>query len=156
MSDTEFMRHAIGLGKRNATAGDGGPFGAVVVMNGAVVGEGWNQVTAHNDPTSHAEVVAIRDACARLGTFDLSGAVIYTSCEPCPMCLGAILWARLDRMYYAADRADAAAVGFDDEWFYDQVAKDVGERELVAERLLADEAREVLTTWLENPDHIEY
>lgn len=156
MSDTEFMRHAIALGERNATAGDGGPFGAVIVMDGAVVGEGWNQVTARNDPTAHAEVVAIRDACARLGTFDLSGAAIYTSCEPCPMCLGAILWARLDRMYYAADRADAAAVGFDDEWFYVQVAKDVGERELVADQLLADEAREVLTTWLENPDRIEY
>jgi tRNA(Arg) A34 adenosine deaminase TadA len=156
MSDAEFMRRAIRLADERMRAGEGGPFGAVVARDGRIVGEGWNRVIGTNDPTAHAEVVAIRDACARLGTFDLSGATIYTSCEPCPMCLGAILWARIDRMCYAADRIDAAKIGFDDEAFYVEVAKPLHARTLPAERILADEARAVFAAWFAKPDRIEY
>jgi guanine deaminase len=156
MTEADFMRRAIALADERMRAGEGGPFGAVVVKDGKIVGEGWNRVIGTSDPTAHAEVVAIRDACARLGTFDLSGATIYTSCEPCPMCLGAILWARLDRMCYAANRADAAEIGFDDDAFYVEVAKPVDARELPATRLLADEARAVFAAWFAKPDRVEY
>ena len=156
MNEDGFMRRAIALADERMRAGEGGPFGAVIAKDGRIVGEGWNRVVGTSDPTAHAEVVAIRDACARLGTFDLSGATIYTSCEPCPMCLGAILWARLDRMCYAADRDDAAKIGFDDETFYVEVAKPVGARDLPATRMLADEARAVFSAWFAKPDRVEY
>jgi tRNA(Arg) A34 adenosine deaminase TadA len=156
MSDADFMRRAIALADERMRAGEGGPFGAVVVKDGRIAGEGWNRVVATQDPTAHAEVVAIRNACAELGTFDLSGATIYTSCEPCPMCLGAILWARLDRMCYAADRIDAAKIGFDDEAFYVEVAKPIDGRRLPTERILADEARAVFAAWFAKPDRVEY
>lgn len=156
MNDADFMRRAIALADERMRAGEGGPFGAVVARDGKIVGEGWNRVVATTDPTAHAEVVAIRDACARLGTFDLGGATIYTSCEPCPMCLGAILWARLDRMCYAADRVDAAKIGFDDAAFYAEVSKPLHGRNLPAERLLADEARAVFAAWFAKPDRVEY
>src|SRR5688572_3154517 len=116
-----FMRRAIELAQRGADSNDGGPFGCVVVRDGEVVGEGWNKVTSTNDPTAHAEVVAIRDACARLGDFQLDGCSVYTSCEPCPMCLGAIYWARPDRVIYANTRFDAASIDFDDDFIYHEI-----------------------------------
>ncbi|GHD43325.1 tRNA-specific adenosine deaminase [Thalassobaculum fulvum] len=156
MTDETFLRRAIELSRGNAVSAEGGPFGAVVVRDGEIVGEGVNRVTTDQDPTAHAEMVAIREACARLGTHDLSGAVVYTSCEPCPMCLTAILWARIDRMVYANTRADAAEIGFDDAWFYEQVALPIGERALPAVNLLRDEARAVFRQWYENPDKNPY
>lgn len=156
MTDETFLRRAIELSRGNAVSAAGGPFGAVVVRDGRIVGEGVNRVTTDNDPTAHAEVVAIRRACAHLATFDLSGAVIYTSCEPCPMCLSAILWARVDRMVYANSRADAAEIGFDDAWFYEQVSLPIDGRALPARNLLRDEARAVFREWFENPDKVPY
>jgi guanine deaminase len=152
----DFMRHALCLAAGNARFGKGGPFGAVVVMDGKVIGEGVNQVTSTNDPTAHAEVVAIRDACRRLGRFDLRGAVLYSSCEPCPMCLAAIYWARLDALYYAASRTDAARAGFDDDFFYQQVSLPPGERSLACHALLADEGEEPFRLWLGAPDRVSY
>jgi tRNA(Arg) A34 adenosine deaminase TadA len=156
MTDILFMRRAIKLADERMRAGEGGPFGAVVVKDGAIVGEGWNRVVATKDPTAHAEIVAIRDACARLGTFDLEGATIFTSCEPCPMCMGAILWSRASRMCYAANRRDAAAIGFDDEAFYREVALPIDGRALPTNRLLADEAQAVFAAWFAKPDRVEY
>ena len=151
-----FMRRAIALSRAHMEANDGGPFGAVVAIDGRIVGEGWNQVTSSNDPTAHAEVVAIRDACRRLGRFSLAGAAIYTSCEPCPMCLTAILWARLDHVYYANDRSDAAAIGFDDAEFYRQVALPITARSTPSTRLLAEEAAAVFAAWHAKPDKVRY
>jgi guanine deaminase len=151
-----FMRRAIELSRIKMRAGDGGPFGAVVVHNGVIIGEGWNRVLASHDPTAHAEIVAIRDACARLGTFRLDGMEIYTTCEPCPMCLAAVLWARLDRLFYANTRDEAAAIGFDDAYFYEQVALPIDGRDLPTERLLADEARAVFAEWDVKPDKVRY
>jgi guanine deaminase len=151
-----FMRRAIALSREKSAAGEGGPFGAVVVHNGTIIGEGWNQVLGTNDPTAHAEVVAIRRACAHRGSFSLNGCEIYTSCEPCPMCLAAILWARLDRMYYANTRVDAAAIGFDDDYFYREVAKPMNELAVPAVRLLAGEARAVFSEWDSRPDKVRY
>lgn len=156
MNDSDFMRRAIELARQHMQAGEGGPFGAVVVKDGRIVGEGWNQVVATDDPTAHAEMVAIRAACRTLGTFDLTGATIYTSCEPCPMCMGAVLWSRAARMCYAASRADAAKIGFDDEAFYVEVAKPIDARDLPTERLLAEEARAVFSAWFAKPDRVEY
>jgi guanine deaminase len=152
----DFMRRAIELSRVAMDGNEGGPFGAVVVRNGAIVGEGWNRVEATNDPTAHAEIVAIRAATARLRTFDLGGCTIYASCEPCPMCLGAILWARIDRVVYGAGRADAAAIGFDDEALYREVACPRPERSLAAERLLTGEARAVFDAWRAKPAKPEY
>ncbi len=155
-SDEAFMRHAIALSRRGMEGGSGGPFGAVVVMEGRVVAEGWNQVTSTNDPTAHAEVVAIRRACTALGRFDLRGATLYTSCEPCPMCLAASYWARLDRVLYGNARDEAAAIGFDDEWLYREVPKPVAARSLPMRRLLAAEALEVFRDWTAKPDKVPY
>jgi len=155
-SDEEFLRRAIRLSMDNATGSAGGPFGAVVAMDGKILGEGVNAVTTTNDPTAHAEIVAIRAACRALGRFDLAGATIYTSCEPCPMCLSAILWARVSRMVYACDRADAARAGFDDAWFYEQVALPVDARALPATRLLAAEGNAAFAAWIANPAKIPY
>jgi tRNA(Arg) A34 adenosine deaminase TadA len=154
--DESFMRHAIALSRRGMEGGAGGPFGAVVVADGRVVAEGWNQVTSSNDPTAHAEVVAIRRACAALGRFDLRGAVLYTSCEPCPMCLAAAYWARLDAVVFGNAREDAAAIGFDDQFLYDEVPKPVEARTLPMRRLLAAEALEVFGAWAEKPDKVAY
>src|SRR3546814_127080 len=121
-----------------------------------IVGEGWNRVTSSNDPTAHAEVVAIRDACSRLGTFDLRGCELYTSCEPCPMCLSAAYWARIDRMYYANSRKDAASIRFDDDYFYRQVALPIDRRDLPMVRLLPGEARAVFEEWEKMPDKVPY
>lgn len=150
------MRRAIKLSRQKMQAGEGGPFGAVVVKDGTIVGEGWNCVTSRNDPTAHAEVVAIRDACARLGTFTLQGCELYTSCEPCPMCLAAAYWARVDRLYYGNTIQDAADIGFDDFYFYRQLSLPIGERDLPMIRMLPDEALEVFGEWARKPDKTPY
>jgi tRNA(Arg) A34 adenosine deaminase TadA len=150
------MRRAIELSRERMRAGEGGPFGAVVVLDGEIIGEGWNEVTSTNDPTAHAEIVAIRSACERIGDFSLEGAVIYSSCEPCPMCLAAIYWARIDKLFYANIAEDAADVGFDDAYLYDELALEMVERELEAERILAEEAIAVFAEWDLMEDKIEY
>ena len=150
------MRHAIALSRRGMEGGAGGPFGAVVVKDGQVVAEGWNQVTSTNDPTAHAEVVAIRRACTALGRFDLRGAVLYTSCEPCPMCLAAAYWARVDAVVFGNTRVEAAAIGFDDQWLYDEVPKPIEARSLPMRRLLGAEALEAFAAWADKPDKIAY
>ncbi len=149
------MRRAIDLSLQSVASG-GGPFGAVIVRSGDVIATGCNCVVPGCDPTAHAEVSAIREAARTLGTHDLSGCEIYTSCEPCPMCLGAIYWARLDRMCYAADREDAARSGFDDSLIYREVALEPQGRSLPTERLLGDEARQAFRMWDEKEDKTEY
>ena len=151
-----FMRRAIALSRQGMEADRGGPFGAVVVADGRIVAEGWNQVTSTNDPTAHAEVVAIRNAGAALGRFDLRGCEVYTSCEPCPMCLAALYWARVDRVYYANDRVDAARIGFDDAAFYREVTLPIEGRSLAMVRLLPTEARAVFDAWERKPDKQRY
>lgn len=151
-----FMRRAIALSREHMEAGHGGPFGAVVVHEGRIVGEGWNQVTGANDPTAHAEVVAIRAACQALGRFDLRGATIYTSCEPCPMCLAAAYWARVDRLYYANTQEDAAAIDFDDAFLYRELALPMAKRSLKCEQILRDEAQQVFQAWTVKPDKVPY
>ena len=151
-----FMRRAIELSRVHMEAGEGGPFGAVVVKDGQIVGEGWNRVTSTCDPTAHAEMVAIRVACDRLGTFTLKGCEIYTSCEPCPMCLSAIYWARLDRIWYANTQADAAAIQFDDAWLYQEVALPLSERSLPAVELMREEALAVFQAWEAKLDKTRY
>ena len=136
--------------------GAGGPFGAVIVKDGKVIAEGWNRVTSTNDPTAHAEVTAIRDACKALGTFSLAGCEIFTSCEPCPMCLSAIYWARLDRIYFANSRQDAAAIGFDDDFLYHEVAKPVEVRSIPTIKLELPEAAAVFAEWQAKPDKVRY
>ena len=139
MRKEDIMREAISLADDNVRNG-GGPFGAVIVKDGKVVATGVNRVTANNDPTAHAEVSAIRNACKKLKTFDLSGCEIYSSCEPCPMCLGAIYWSRIKKIYYGNSKADAKDIGFDDSFIYDELALPYGQRHVAMERLLGDEA----------------
>lgn len=155
--DETLLARAIGLSRAHMEAGAGGPFGAVIATKeGRIIAEGWNGVTSGNDPTAHAEVVAIRRACEALGTFDLAGHVIYSSCEPCPMCLGAIYWARLDRLVFANAREDAAAIGFDDALIYDEIPKPIAERALPTEHRPSEEARRVFADWLAKADRINY
>ena len=156
MTANDHMRRAIRLAEENAASGNGGPFGAVIVKDGKVVAEGSNTVTVDNDPTAHAEVTAIRRACAVLGTFDLSGCELYTSCEPCPMCLAACYWAHISRVYYAAGRDDAAAAGFDDDMIYVEVAKPLDERKLPFIQLLPEEGLRPFLLWRSNPDKVRY
>lgn len=155
MGNKEFMREAIRLSIENVKNG-GGPFGAVIVKDGRIIATGTNRVTANNDPTAHAEVSAIREACLKLDTFDLSGCEIYTSCEPCPMCLGAIYWAHLDRIYYGNDKADAAAIGFDDSFIYDELALPRENRKKAMEELLPEEAIAAFRLWRDTEDKTEY
>lgn len=155
MTDKELMREAIRLSEENVAAG-GGPFGAVIARQGEIIATGVNRVTADNDPTAHAEVNAIREACRRLGTFDLSGCRIYSSCEPCPMCLGAIYWARLDRLCFGNDKTDAKAIGFDDSFIYDELSMPRSRRRLHSVRLLNDEAIRAFRMWSEKSDRIAY
>ena len=150
------MRLAIELATKNVEASCGGPFGAVIVRAGEVVASGANQVTASNDPTAHAEVVAIRAACRRLGTFDLSGCEIYSSCEPCPMCLAAILWARCSALYYGNTAGDAAEAGFDDSFFYEQVRLPAAERALPSANLLRGEALRSFEAWRVCASRVDY
>lgn len=149
------MREAIRLSEENVRNG-GGPFGAVIARDGEIVGTGTNRVTPDCDPTAHAEVNAIRAAASRLGTFDLSGCEIYSSCEPCPMCLGAIYWAHLDRLYYGNDKHDAAGIGFDDAFIYRELDLKPEDRSLKSERLLSDEAAAAFREWAAKPDKVEY
>lgn len=151
-----FMRRAIALSRQKMEENCGGPFGAVIVRQGKIIGEGWNQVTSSDDPTAHAEVVAIRNACKALGDFKLDGCEIYTSCEPCPMCLAAIYWARLDTIYYANTRKDAADIGFDDDFLYREVTLPEAERTKPISRLLPDEAKMVFEDWIKKTDKIAY
>ncbi|MBS7348518.1 MAG: nucleoside deaminase, partial [Muribaculaceae bacterium] len=139
MTKEELMRKAIALSKENVANG-GGPFGAVIARDGEIIATGVNRVTSNHDATAHAEVSAIRNACAKLGTHDLSGCEIYSSCEPCPMCLGAIYWAHLDRLYYGNDKHDAANIGFDDSFIYDELDLKPEQRRLASSRLLSEEA----------------
>ncbi len=155
MTQKELMKKAIELSVENVENG-GGPFGAVIAREGKIIATGVNRVTANHDPTAHAEVSAIRAACQALGTFDLSGCEIYTSCEPCPMCLGAIYWAHLDKMYYGNDKHDAARIGFDDSFIYDELTLPYTERRLVATPLLGEEAEEAFRMWEEKTDKIAY
>lgn len=155
MTKEELMRKAIELSVKNVAEG-GGPFGAVIARNGEIVATGVNRVTDEHDPTAHAEVSAIRAACRKLNTFDLSGCEIYTSCEPCPMCLGAIYWAHLDRMYYGNNQHDAAEIGFDDAFIYEEIALKPEERRLAPTRLLPKEAIKAFEAWRLKDDKVEY
>ena len=152
----EFMREAIRLSREKMKDGKGGPFGAVVVKDGVIIARGHNQVTVCNDPTAHAEVVAIRNACEVLGEFSLKGCEIYSSCEPCPMCLAAIYWARLDKLYFGGGRDDAADAGFDDEFLYREISLDFESRKIPSLQLLRDEAIETFDEWTKLEDKIEY
>ncbi len=154
-TDRKFMRAALALARKNAASAEGGPFGAIVVYDNEIVGEGRNQVTATNDPTAHAEVVAIRAAAKKLNRFDLRGCVIYTSCEPCPMCLAAAYWSRVDRVVYSATQDEAAAAGFDDAFLYDELAKDMADRQLPCIQLKTDD-EDPFAVWLANPNRIPY
>lgn len=155
MTNKELMRRTIELSKQSVCNG-GGPFGAVIARNGEIVAEGSNCVTIDCDPTAHAEVSTIRKACKTLRTFDLSGCEIFTSCEPCPMCFGAIYWAHLDKIYMGNDRKDAAKIGFDDDFIYQEIALDVKDRKKPSEVLLRDEALEAFKMWDEKVDKTEY
>ncbi len=150
------MREAIRLSRKALRGHHGGPFGAVVVRAGKIVGRGWNQVTARNDPTAHAEVVAIRAACQRLRSFQLEDCELYTSCEPCPMCLAAIYWSRLRRVYYANTRQDARRIDFDDALIYREVAAPMAKRQIPMRQLLRSEALTVFAEWRRKPDRIHY
>ena len=153
---TEFMLEAIRLSINNVKEGKGGPFGAVVVKEGIIIARGVNLVTSTNDPTAHAEVVAIRNACTILKTFQLTGCEIYASCEPCPMCLAAIYWARPDRLFYGNSKEDAAAINFDDQFIYEEIAKPVSERKLITQQLLREEALEAFKKWTESTKRADY
>ena len=150
-----FIRRAIELSLENVERG-GGPFGAVITKNGKIVSENCNQVTMLNDPTAHAEIGAIREAARKLNTFDLSGCEIYVSCEPCPMCLGAIYWARIDRVFFANTKSDAENIGFDDSFIYEEISRPLHERKIEFKQLLREEALEAFRAWEESENKVEY
>ncbi len=154
--DEQFMLKAIRLAQNGIDSNAGGPFGAVIVKDGEIIGEGFNKVTSTNDPTAHAEVVAIRNACENLGSFQLDGCVLYTSCEPCPMCLGAIYWARPAKVFYAATREDAANIGFDDEFIYKEIEKNFEDRQMKLVNFLRDEGLKVFRNWENKADKEKY
>lgn len=154
--DQHFLTLAAALSRQGMEAGDGGPFGSVVVLDGQVVGQGWNRVTSTNDPTAHAEVVAIRDACQRLSRFDLRGATLYASCEPCPMCLASALWARVDRIVYGNTRDQAAAIGFDDALIYEQVPLPPDARIIPCQHRPSTAALSVFNDWIVKADRVPY
>jgi guanine deaminase len=157
MSDkNSFMREAIRLSFETMRSNTGGPFGAVVVKDGEIIARGFNKVVSTNDPTAHAEVVAIREACKTLNTFQLSGCELYTSCEPCPMCLSAIYWARPDKVYFGNTKEDAAKINFDDAFIYTEIMTDLGERKIPIEQLLHDEAIEAFNEWQQKTDKVSY
>lgn len=155
MNQQDIMRRAIALSEKSVRTG-GGPFGAVIAKDGEIIAEASNTVTLDHDPTAHAEVNAIRQAARKLGTFDLTGCDIYTSCEPCPMCLGAIYWAHLDRIYYANNRKDAARIGFDDDFIYHEIALKPADRHKQMQILLPEEARKAFDMWMESKDKTTY
>jgi guanine deaminase len=154
--DNPFMARAIQLSIDNVDSGRGGPFGAVVVKDGAIIAEGVNLVTSTNDPTAHAEVLVIREACRKLGAFDLEGCEIYSSCEPCPMCLGAIYWARLSRIYFANADADASKIGFDDSEIYHELAQPLSQRRIPMIQMMREQALLAFRAWENKPDKIAY
>lgn len=156
MSSEKFMREAIALAAEGMRSGRGGPFGCVVVRGGEVIARGCNRVTSENDPTAHAEVTAIREACKKLGKFSLEDCELYTSCEPCPMCLAAIYWARIPHVYYANTRADAAAIGFDDNFIYEQIPLPLEQRSLTMKPLLRSEAQDAFAEWVKKADKVRY
>jgi guanine deaminase len=156
MKDPDYMAEAIQLALDNVSTNKGGPFGAVVVKNGKIIARGRNQVTANNDPTAHAEVMAIREACTVLQSFQLDDCEIYTSCEPCPMCLGAIYWARPKSVYFACTKKDAAAIGFDDDFIYSEIAKPLDQRSLKFIPLQRQEGLEAFKAWTDKEGKIEY
>lgn len=155
-NERKFMSRAIELARHGMDSNSGGPFGCIVVKGDEIIGEGSNEVTSTNDPTAHAEVVAIRNACGKLGSFQLDGCVVYTSCEPCPMCLGAIYWARPEKVYFACTREDAANAGFDDDFIYDELEKSNEQRQLPIANLMREEAMKVFARWTEKLDKTEY
>ncbi len=155
-TDLKYMQRAIELATQGVDSNAGGPFGAIVVHNDRIVGEGWNQVTSSNDPTAHAEVVAIRHACKTLGTFQLTDCTVYTSCEPCPMCLGAIYWARPARVLYGCTRQDAADIGFDDSHIYDEIVLSIESRRIQMQNFLREQALLVFQQWSTKSDRIDY
>jgi len=150
------MQRAIKLSMEKMNSNEGGPFGAVVVKDGQIISEGWNRVTSTNDPTAHAEVEAIRTACSKLNNFELTGCEIYTSCEPCPMCLAAIYWARLDKIYFANTREDAAQINFDDEFLYNEISAPIEARKIPMKQTHRDEAIKVFEAWVQKTDKVEY
>jgi guanine deaminase len=152
----KFMREAVRLSRHGMTNNDGGPFGCVIVKGDEIVGRGWNQVLSTNDPTAHAEVVAIREACKNLQTFQLDDCEIFTSCEPCPMCMGAIYWARPKKVYFANTREDAAAIGFDDSFIYDELKCEVNDRKIEMVCLTNEEALDVFKEWVDKPGKTAY
>ena len=156
MGAEDFMRRAIALSSQNIGTPDGGPFGAVIVRDGRIIGEGTNKVTARNDPTAHAEITAIRAASEALGSHKLDGCEIYTSCEPCPMCLAAIYWARLTGVWFGNTRSDAAAIGFDDEFLYQELALPLPRRSLKMKQLLPSEANDAFRKWYADPSRVLY
>lgn len=156
MTDSDFLREAIQLARDGMNTGKGGPFGAVIVKDGQIVGRGSNEVTSTNDPTAHAEVVAIRDACLNLNAFQLDGCTLYASCEPCPMCLGAIYWARPSRIVYGSFHSDAADAGFDDQFIYEEIDKPREQRSIPMTQALRDEANRVFAEWKEKIDKTHY
>ncbi|MDQ3016896.1 MAG: nucleoside deaminase [Bacteroidota bacterium] len=150
------MLEAIRLSAHGMNANEGGPFGCVIVRDGTIIGRGNNKVSSTNDPTAHAEVTAIRDACKHLNTFELQGSELYTSCEPCPMCLAAIYWAHIDKVYYGCTRHDAATIGFDDEFLYEEISKALVDRTIPIKQMLQPEAFKVFESWMVKPDKIDY
>jgi guanine deaminase len=156
MSENTFMQRAIALALENVQSGRGGPFAALVVRNGEIIAEATNRVISTNDPTAHAEMVVLRESCKKLGTVQLAGCEIYASCEPCPMCLGAIYWSRLDRVYFAATAADAANAGFDDSFIYQEISKPHAQRKIPMVQLMREEARHPFRAWEQKPDKISY
>lgn len=153
---SKFITEAVELSRNGMNNNEGGPFGAIIVKDGKVVGKGNNRVTSSNDPTAHAEVVAIRDACKNLNSFQLDDCILYTSCEPCPMCLGAIYWARPSKVFYANTREDAAAIGFDDDFIYEEINVSMDDRKIPFEQLGREEALQVFKEWQSKVDKLEY
>lgn len=154
--DIFFMEETIRLATKHMLAGDGGPFGAVIVQNGKIIARGWNRVTSTNDPTAHAEITCIRKACANLETFDLTGCELFVNCEPCPMCLSAAYWAKIERIVYGADHMDAAAAGFNDAFIYEELQKEQKDRTMPTKQLLRSNALQTFKLWDEMEDKLDY
>ena len=152
----KFLRRAVDIAREVSRNGKNGPFGAVIAQNDIIISEGWNQVVETIDPTAHAEIMAIRKACQKLGRFDLTDCILYSSCEPCPMCFSAIYWARIHTVYYAASRIEAELAGFDDDFIYKELAAPMSQRQIPFIRMLAEEGNAVLKAWLVNPEKIPY
>ncbi len=152
----DFIKEAVRLSRENVINGDGGPFGAVIVKDGKIIASGTNRVTSKNDPTAHAEIEAVRSACSLLNTFNLSGCEIYSSCEPCPMCLSAIYWARLDKIYFANTKKDAAEINFDDKFIYEEISKPLHKRKIPILKIDHDDAKKVFEEWIKKEERINY